>query len=650
MALSIRAAQRSLCDSLNTMYRVPRRAALSGALFLLACTGTEATAPGIKSESFELASGRKSNAETLVKESRSAVAIFPDNGVPLPLPPGQLPPAVSPSGVAPGTPVVARVHVNSLLTFEGIAGPFSVTLLNPSGGVHMSWSVSSTEFGGHVDLRFIAGPDLGRYEMIAKFHGSSRTGPDGVTHEYLPSTGSTTFLVALPCGTAGAPACPPPPCGGIGQPPCNSEPVGSIASVGIFLDLGAPLPPAGQGFPPEVLLPPNGVAPGTRLIARIHARAQDARGSGLSGNFHVTQYDPNGVVIREWDVVTPAENNVFDIYFTATTPTGFYKFRADYAGMVRNGITYLPGTGSMGYRVVVNNTPPVARITGPQVLVRTSPAGAEGSLDGSTSSDAEGPITYEWFLLFGPNIPPQPIGTGPTVSGTLQLGNHNIMLRVRDSGGLTSTAFHQIEVRNAPPVAVIAPFPQLECSAGGALANLNGASSTDVDGTIVNYSWTSGAGNRTGAASTLFVPLGVTPVSLTVRDNNGATGSASASITVVDTTPPTISGTVLTTDLGAPNHKMVKVAAGIRAMDSCSGPTPVSVAVKSNEPINGTGDGNTDADWAVVSNADGSYDVYLRSERSGSKESRVYTITATATDAGGMSASKTITVMVPHNK
>ena len=553
-------------------------------------------------------------------------------------------------GVAPGTPVVARVHVNSLLTFEGIAGPFTVTLLNPSGGVHMSWSVSSVEFGGHVDLRFIAGPDLGRYEMIAKFHGSSRTGPDGVTHEYLPSTGSTTFLVALPCGTAGAPACPPPPCGGIGQPPCSTQPVGSITSVGIFLDLGTPLPPAGQGFPPEVLLPPNGVAPGTRLIARIHARAQDAQGSGLFGNFHVIQYDPNGVVIREWDVVTPAQNNVFDIYFTATSPTGAYKFRADYAGMVRNGITYLPSTGSMGYLVVVNNTPPVARITGPQVLVRTSPEGAQATLDGSNSSDAEGPIAlYEWFLVFGPGIPQQAIGTGPTISGTLPLGQHTVMLRVRDAGGLTSSAFHQIQVRNAPPVAVIAPFPQLECIGGGALANLSGSQSTDVDGTIVNYSWTSAAGNRMGATNTLFVPLGVPPVTLTVRDNDGAPGSASSSITVVDTQAPTVSGTVLTTDLGAPNHKMVKVATGIRATDAC-GSASLAITVISNEPINGTGDGNTDADWSVVPNPDGSYDVYLRSERSGNKDSRVYAITATATDASGLSVVRTISVTVPHNR
>jgi hypothetical protein len=67
--------------------------------------------------------------------------------------------------------------------------------------------------------------------------------------------------------------------------------------------------------------------------------------------------------------------------------------------------------------------------------------------------------------------------------------------------------------------------------------------------------------------------------------------------------------------------------------------------VTSNEPTNGTGDGDTDTDWEVVSN----HLVRLRAERAAQGNGRIYTITVTAKDGAGNETVKTVNVVVSHN-
>jgi hypothetical protein len=67
--------------------------------------------------------------------------------------------------------------------------------------------------------------------------------------------------------------------------------------------------------------------------------------------------------------------------------------------------------------------------------------------------------------------------------------------------------------------------------------------------------------------------------------------------------------------------------------------------VTSSEPLNGSGDGNTEADWEVI---DANH-VRLRAERAGNGTDRTYTITVTCVDAAGNSTSASTTVVVPHD-
>jgi 6-phosphogluconolactonase len=108
---------------------------------------------------------------------------------------------------------------------------------------------------------------------------------------------------------------------------------------------------------------------------------------------------------------------------------------------------------------------------------------------------------------------------------------------------------------------------------------------------------------------------------------------------------PTFSGASATPDvLWPPNHEFVDVTIDY-AVKGC--PSTCVLSVSSNEPINGTGDGNTSPDWQVVD----AHHVRLRAERAGDGNGRTYTITITCTnDTNKLSSMKTVTVFVPHDQ
>jgi hypothetical protein len=66
----------------------------------------------------------------------------------------------------------------------------------------------------------------------------------------------------------------------------------------------------------------------------------------------------------------------------------------------------------------------------------------------------------------------------------------------------------------------------------------------------------------------------------------------------------------------------------------------------SNEPENGLGDGDTGPDMIVVD----PHHVWLRAERAGNGNGRIYTVTIHSTDDCGNTATTTVNVYVPHDK
>src|SRR5205085_1599315 len=115
-----------------------------------------------------------------------------------------------------------------------------------------------------------------------------------------------------------------------------------------------------------------------------------------------------------------------------------------------------------------------------------------------------------------------------------------------------------------------------------------------------------------------------------------------------DTAAPVIHSVSATPNsLWPPNHKMHEVAVHVSATDNCDSSLSCRItSVHSDEPINGTGDGNTAPDWVI----DGALAVDLRAERAGTGDGRVYTITVTCTDDAGNHSSKATHVTVPHDQ
>ncbi len=88
------------------------------------------------------------------------------------------------------------------------------------------------------------------------------------------------------------------------------------------------------------------------------------------------------------------------------------------------------------------------------------------------------------------------------------------------------------------------------------------------------------------------------------------------------------------------------VTVTVQATDNCQVKRSHITSVTSNEPINGTSDGDYTPDWLIT----GDLTVNLRAERARNGAGRIYTITVVSEDdLGQLSAPATVTVTVPKN-
>jgi hypothetical protein len=204
-------------------------------------------------------------------------------------------------------------------------------------------------------------------------------------------------------------------------------------------------------------------------------------------------------------------------------------------------------------------------------------------------------------------------------------------------------------VYNAVPIAVAGPDQTVECERNGEV-RLDGSASSDPDGDLLTYTWSeSGTVIATGATATVVLAPGVHTITLTVDDGQGGTATDEVVITVKDTKAPVVHLSVHPAELWPPNHKMVLVANDVSASDACCTPD-LAITVTSDEPVNGTGDGDSEPDWQVVNNGDGTFDVWVRGERSGRGGGRVYTIEVRAVDRAGNASVGAGTVTVPKSR
>lgn len=134
-------------------------------------------------------------------------------------------------------------------------------------------------------------------------------------------------------------------------------------------------------------------------------------------------------------------------------------------------------------------------------------------------------------------------------------------------------------------------------------------------------------------------------VSASTADTDPSNNTRTASVVAANPAPVLAGVKVDRPELWPPNHEMQTVTVHYTVADNCGTPD-VALSVTSNEPVDGTGDGDTAPDWEIVD----AHHVRLRAERSGNGGGRVYTILITATDSAGGVSTATVAVRVPLSR
>ena len=245
-------------------------------------------------------------------------------------------------------------------------------------------------------------------------------------------------------------------------------------------------------------------------------------------------------------------------------------------------------------------------------------------------------------------------GVGPvsvtcdTPSGTAFPGGITpVKCTATDINGNTSSCTFTVQVNDAEVPVVLPPSFAAVSADAACHASVPAAiaGSTFSDNCTADHDLVVSQAPAAGAP----VSIGTTTIVVSATDESGNTGSATTAFTVKDATAPVISDvTASPSYLWPVNHKLIPISITATATDTCMQQPPACriVSITSNEPLNGVGDGNTSADWSQT----GALSLLLRAERSGAASDRIYTIGVSCTDAAGNTATRSVTVTVPHDQ
>jgi len=323
-----------------------------------------------------------------------------------------------------------------------------------------------------------------------------------------------------------------------------------------------------------------------------------------------------------------------DIEPSFTSPTKLIVFVPD-AVLTRLGhcnahvfVTYADGsTRNVGFgtfQVVLAPPPPPPP---PQII------GAE-----VVNAEATGPdgavVTYSVEVIseVDPNLQAQ---CTPPSGSMFALGSTTVTCTATDSNGTSTLNFLVLVTDTTPPDLTVPD----DITTTNPVVSFTATATDIVDGTLIPVC--------TPASGSTFEVGATTEVVCTATDSSFNETTKSFFVTVLaDTTPPDVLRISATPGiLSPPNHEMVAVTIVVEATDD-QDPNPTSqiVSVTSNQPIDGTGDGDQSPDWEIT----GPLTLNLRAERA-SGEDRVYTITVVTSDATGNTTTSTVTVTATNS-
>ena len=249
--------------------------------------------------------------------------------------------------------------------------------------------------------------------------------------------------------------------------------------------------------------------------------------------------------------------------------------------------------------------------------------GIMGFLTGATAAD-----TCDANLPIGNDAP-----------GIFDLGTTPVTFTTTDDSGNSASCSADLIVEDTISPQITAPADlTAECTSPVGTAVVLG---TPITSDICD------ANLDVGNDAPALFSLGATPVVWTATDDSGNQGSDSQTVTIEDTIPPELELSLTPNVLWPPNHKLVTITATVVATDTCDADPGITlVSVTSNEPDDGLGDGDTEADIVIVDD----FTLQLRAERSGLGDGRIYTVTYQAEDDSGNVTQEQAVVTVPMSQ
>ena len=234
-------------------------------------------------------------------------------------------------------------------------------------------------------------------------------------------------------------------------------------------------------------------------------------------------FDPDGQIVSYFWSFGDSTNTTGVVVSHAYSNNGTYTVRLTVTDNDNK-------TGSTTAVKTVLNRPPIANFTESAEIVDTDEV---IYLNASESYDPDGSIVnYFWDFGDGNNA------AGITTSHSyVENGIYTVTLTVTDDDGDVGSANSNKTISNRPPVASFAKNATKVLTYE--TIHFDASSSDDPDGNIVSYSWDFGdhALGTGEAVDHWYTDNGNYRVTLTVTDNDGATASTSASMTVLNRPP-----------------------------------------------------------------------------------------------------------------